>query len=100
MPYPYKIAIIEWIDAFDDDATWIYKDEHVFTPVLPITVGWILEDLHEGYVTLVSTFCLFSNKPDMYSNMMHIPSGMVKSLTYIDIPAIISKPKRLNKSGS
>lgn len=99
MTYPYKLAIIEWIDAFDGDETWVYKDEYDFNPVLPTTVGWILEDLQEGYVSLVSTFCQFKNKADLYSNMMHVPSGMVKSLTYIDIPANIKKPKRLNKSG-
>lgn len=100
MSYSYKLAIIEWVDAFDGDETWVYKDEYNFNPVLPITVGWLLEDLQEGYVSLVSTFCQFKNKPDMYSNMMHVPSGMVKSITYVDIPDNISKPKQKNRARS
>lgn len=100
MPYPYRFAVVEWIDAFDSDGTWIYKDEYEFDPALPVTVGWVLEGLQEGYITMVSTFCLFKNKADMYSNMMHIPSGMVKSITYVDIPDNISKPKRQNRARS
>lgn len=100
MTYPYKFAVVEWIDAFDGDGTWIYKDEYEFDPALPVTVGWILEGLQEGYISMVSTFCQFKHKTDMYSNMMHIPSGMVKSITYVDIPDNISKPKRQNRARS
>jgi hypothetical protein len=94
MTYPYKAAIIEWVDAFDGEDTWVYKGDYKIDPALPVTIGWVLENQHPEYVTMISTFCVFNDKPDLYSNVMHVPVGMVKSLTYIDIPAKISKQKK------
>lgn len=94
MIYPYKAVIVEWIDAFDGDETWVYKNDYKIDPALPVTVGWILENANSGYITLISTFCVFQDKEDMYSNVMHIPEGMVKSLTYVEIPAKIKKKQK------
>jgi hypothetical protein len=91
MTYPYRPAIVEWVDAFDGDGPWVYKDDYKMDPANPTTIGWVLEDFHPEYITMMSTFCLFKEKEDMYGNVMHIPKGMVKSLTYVDIPAKISK---------
>jgi len=94
MTSPYRPVIVEWVDAFDGDGPWVYKDEYRIDPVNPTTIGWLLEDHHDDYITLVSTFCVFREKEDMYGNIMHIPKGMVKSLTYVDIPAKISKKRK------
>lgn len=91
MDHLYRPVIVEWVDAFDGDGTWVYKDDYKIDPVKPLTIGWLLDDYDPDYVTVVSTFCVFKQKEDMYSNIMHIPKGMVKSLTYVDIPAKISK---------
>lgn len=94
MIYPYRPVIVEWVDAFDGDGPWVYQDEYKMDPVLPFTVGWLVEDLNPEYITLISTFATFKEKEDLYGNVMHIPKGMVKSLTYVDIPAKISKKRK------
>jgi hypothetical protein len=84
--YP-KLVIIEWLDAFDGPTGWLYLEEYKPKSVKPITTGWILPDFLEGYTTVVSTYLQdFNEKCILYSDPVHIPNGMVHSITYLDVP--------------
>ena len=92
-----RAAIVEWTDAFDGDDTWVFGDEYKPDMANPVTIGWIWPTEFEGYLTLTSTYCVFREKANIYSNVIHIPSGMVKKITYLDNPAIIDKKKRRSR---
>jgi len=92
-----RAAIVEWIDAFDGDDTWVFGDEYKPDPAVPVTIGWVWPTEFEGYITLTSTYCVFRDKANIYSNVIHIPSGMVKKITYLDNPAIIKDRKRRSR---
>jgi hypothetical protein len=92
-----KAAIVEWVDAFDGEDTWVFGDEYKIDPACPVTIGWVWPSEFEGYITLTSTYCVFKDKPNIYSNIIHVPAGMVRKITYIDNPAIIKPSKRRSR---
>lgn len=87
---PQLVAVV-WTDAFDGPTGWIDPREYSPHPVTPISIGWLLPDYLQGYITLVGTYLQDSNenKQQYYSNPAHIPLGMVQSITYIDVPKAI-----------
>lgn len=92
-----RAAIVEWVDAFDGDETWTFGDDYKPDPAIPMTIGWVWPSEFEGYVTLTSTYCVFRESSNIYSNIIHIPSGMVKKITYLDNPAIMDTKKRRSR---
>jgi hypothetical protein len=88
-----RLAIVEWLDAFDGPTGWISKDRYKVHPIRPCSVGWIIEEMLDDHVNLVGTFLVDRNDESSdfisYSNPAHIPAGMVQSITYIDLPASI-----------
>lgn len=88
-PIP-RLAIVEWLDAFDGPTGWVSKDKYKVHPIRPMSVGWIIEETLDDHVTLVGTFLVDTNEESsdfiFYSNPAHIPMGMVQSITYIDLP--------------
>lgn len=85
-----RLAVVEWLDAFDGPTGWISKNKYKVNPVRPFSVGWIIEEILDGHVNLVGTFLVDRNDESAdfisYSNPAHIPAGMVQSITYIDLP--------------
>lgn len=90
-----KLAIIKWLDAFDGPTGWVDPETYNPHPVTPYSVGWVIEGVIQDHVSLVGTYLVDCNEdiPDSkavyYSNPAHIPTGMIQSITYIDIPSDI-----------
>ena len=95
MTQKFDLVCVTWHDAHAD-SRWIEITEIDDEAYLVTSVGYLVPKAKKGHVSLAQSF----GADGFVDSVLHIPRGMVKSLTYIDIPAIISKPKRLNKSGS
>ena len=94
-----KLAVVEWLDAFDGPTGWVGADEYCPHPVRPVSIGWVIENMLEDHISLVGTYLIDVNEDTKdkkvaavyYSNPAHIPLGMVQSITYIDLPDNVVK---------
>lgn len=84
------LVVVRWRDAFDGPNGWFYPDEYKPEAAEPVTVGWLVPDYLDGYITVISTF-LYDDDDVVYSNPVHIPSQWVISMTTIPVPANINK---------
>ena len=75
-----KVALVEWIDAFDTASVWSNLEElHPGKPKTCQSVGFLVENLLEEYITLVT-----SDDGDGYmANGIHIPLVNIKSIKYL-----------------
>jgi hypothetical protein len=74
-----ELVIIEWVDAFAGPQSWVTLEEYSPVPVTPVTVGWLIPDCLEGFVTTADTY---ERRDDhiAYYNIGHIPEKMVTSI--------------------
>lgn len=84
---------IVWDDAFAAPQGWIDPEEYVPKTVHPVTIGWLIPRMLEGYISTADTY-LISEDSIQYYGVGHIPMGMVRSLDFIDIPDKISRRKK------
>jgi len=95
-PVTPQLAIVTWLDAFDGPTGWIDPLTYKPRPIRPITIGWVIADFLDEYLTLVGTYFIDTNeegkdtKAEYYSNPTHIPLKMVQSITYMNTPTDIS----------
>lgn len=92
IPTTPQLAIVTWLDAFDGPTGWMDPKSYKPNPIRPISIGWVIPDFLDDYITLAGTFLVDTNeenkesKAEYYSNPAHIPLKMVQSITYIDAP--------------
>lgn len=80
-----KLAIIKWKDAFEGPPGWVHYEEYAPKPVLPLTVGWVMEDEKmDGYLNVYSTF-FYDDGCMVVADPNHIPMEMVIDIKYFDI---------------
>lgn len=86
-----RLAIIEWLDAFDGPTGWVDPREYKPHFVRPVSIGWVIPNMLDKHITLAGTVLVDRNEDNQlyYSNPAHIPSGMIQSVTYIDVPSAI-----------
>lgn len=82
-----KLVVITWDDAFSGPQHWVTLEEYSPEPVTPVTVGWLIPRFLNGYVTTADSY-MISNDSIQYYGVGHIPEGMVKSLTFIDVKEV------------
>jgi hypothetical protein len=78
-----KLVLIQWDDAFAGPQSWISLDDYTPEPVAPVTVGWLIPRLLEGYVTTADSY-MITGDVIQYYGIGHIPHGMVNSIKFID----------------
>lgn len=75
---PVKVV---WCDAFDGPSGWTLLTSYKPDSVRPTTVGFLVEDLMDGHLTVCSSFFCGDEGELVISNPIHIPNGMVLSIT-------------------
>lgn len=81
---PKAIAVV-WDDAFDGPGGWVDPAKYEPFVVDPITIGWVLDENSEKYLTLYSSYYYDEDGTLICSNPMHIPRGMIKSITAVKL---------------
>lgn len=87
----HQLVKIVWKDAFAGPQEWTSLKDYNIKPVEPCTVGWLIPDVLEGYVTTADTIYVDEDGEYTYYNIGHIPNGMVLSIE------VIEKPDKLNR---
>jgi hypothetical protein len=80
-----KLVRVHWEDAFDSENGWIDLSDYHPTTARFETVGFLLPDLLEGYVSVTSTYDP-DEAPDFETVGMvtHILSRMVTSIVHLE----------------
>ena len=89
-----KLVKVEWIDAFAGPQAWLTLDNYAPTPVTPVTVGWLIPDCLEGYVTTADTYEIREDHIAYY-NIGHIPEKMVTSINVLTNTDKLTKRRTL-----
>jgi hypothetical protein len=87
-----KLVKVEWIDAFSGPQEWVTLDDYKPLPVTPVTVGWLIPDCLEGFVTTADTYEMRDDHIAYY-NIGHIPNNMVTSITALTTTDKLKKKK-------
>lgn len=78
----WELVAVVWVDAFDGDTGWTLVDEYEPHPTLALNVGFIWPNALPEHLTLVSGYIFDQDwPPEMVSNVCHIPTVMIKSVT-------------------
>jgi len=82
-------VLVEWQDAFDAPAGWHDQDTYREKEVLIRSVGyyWVTPSV-DGYMVLAATRGI-----GQVSQVTHIPIGMIKSVTKLQVKQPRSKAK-------
>jgi len=80
-----KAVVVVWDDAFDGPGGWIDPAKYEPHIIDPITIGWVIDEYAEKYLTLYSSFYYDDDGILICSNPMHIPRGMIRSITPVKI---------------
>ena len=72
----WALVSVIWQDAFDGDNGWVDIDDYEPNETLVVNVGWLVPNVLDGYVTLVSGFIL--DMTNVTSGVCHIPVGMIR----------------------
>lgn len=76
----YEKVAIKWLDAFAQPQEWLEIDSYKPSPVIPTTVGFLIPDFIEGYITHADSY-YESNGSVFCYGIGHIPKGMVLEIT-------------------
>lgn len=90
----HQLVKIVWQDAFAAPQGWTFLEDYKPEAAYPVTVGWLLPDVIDGYVTTADTILVQGDEISYY-NVGHIPVDMVKSIEVLENPDKLSK--RLSK---
>lgn len=78
----WELVAVSWVDAFDGDTGWTPVEDYKPEPTMALNVGFIWPNVLPEHITLVSGYIHDDEwPPEMVSNVCHIPSVMIKSVT-------------------
>jgi hypothetical protein len=80
----YQLVKITWKDAFAGPQEWCSVDDYETKPVIPLTVGWLIPDMLDGYVTTADTYYIDEDGDVLLYNIGHIPDEMVISIEVLE----------------
>lgn len=89
----HKLVKIVWKDAFAGPQGWLSLDDYETGPAHPTTIGWLLEDVLDGYITTADTF-LLQDGDITYYNVGHIPVEMILSMEVLESEKKTGSKKR------
>jgi len=69
----WPMVIVQWRDAHTGEPGWTYLSDYEPEPCLPLTVGWVVPDCKDGYLTIAGTVMNTADSPDVVSDLNHIP---------------------------
>lgn len=95
MTQKFDLVCVTWHDAHAD-SRWMEVTEIDDEAYLVTSVGYLVPKAKKGHVSLAQSF----GADGFVDSVLHIPRGMVKSITYIDIPDNINIPKQQNRARS
>lgn len=81
----HSLVKIVWKDAFAAPQGWTSLEDYRTEPAHPVTVGWLLPDVLDGYITTADTV-LTQDGDTTYYNIGHIPNEMILLIEYLDKP--------------
>ena len=86
---PWSLVAVHWMDAFDGENGWTDTDKYDPAATTVVTVGFLWPECLRGYLTLVSSY-MPDEVPDLKttSGPVHIPLGMVLTVTMLEQPEI------------
>ena len=85
----WALVVIHWRDAFDGENGWTDLDKYVPEDTTVVTVGWLIPDMLEGYITVVNSY--FPDEvedPKTVGMPIHIPTGMVIKTVILEQPTV------------
>ena len=86
----WDLVCVYWFDAFDGENGWTELDKYKPAECTVMTVGWLIPNLLEGYVSLVTSYMPDEVKdPKTVGMPTHIPVGMVKKIFPIKQPSVV-----------
>lgn len=94
----WALVAIHWMDAFDGENGWTDLDKYEPKEATVVTVGWLIPDVLQGYITLVNSY--FPDEvedPKTVGMPIHIPVGMVIDTKILEQPVVfIQNPEESN----
>ena len=85
----WSLVVIHWRDAFDGENGWTDLDKYTPEDTTVVTVGWLIPDMLDGYVTVVNSY--FPDEvddPKTVGMPIHIPVGMVIKTVVLHQPTV------------
>jgi len=84
---PPRLVCVHWTDAFDSANGWITLKEYSPKPQYVIAVGFLLEGMLSGHVSLTCSWMPTDEEEMTESGMItHIPTGMVNKIVDLTSP--------------
>ena len=80
-------VFVHWIDAYDSSNGWIQVKEYKPQPCHVYQVGYIIEGLLDGHLSLTGSWCPEPDGDvDDIGMVTHIPDGMVQKVVQLGVP--------------
>ena len=85
----WSLIVVHWRDAFDGENGWTDLEKYTPEDTTVVTVGWLVPDMLEGYITVVNSY--FPDEvedPKTVGMPIHIPTGMVIKTVILEQPTV------------
>jgi len=85
----WALVVVHWRDAFDGENGWTDLEKYTPEDTTVVTVGWLIPDMLEGYITVVNSY--FPDEvedPKTVGMPIHIPTGMVIKTVILEQPTV------------
>jgi len=85
----WALIVVHWRDAFDGENGWTDLEKYTPEDTTVVTVGWLIPDVLEGYITVVNSY--FPDEvedPKTVGMPIHIPTGMVIKTVILEQPTV------------
>jgi hypothetical protein len=86
----WALVAVHWVDAFDGENGWTDLDKYEPKEATVVTVGWLIPDVLQGYITLVNSY--FPDEvedPKTVGMPIHIPLGMIIETKILEQPTVL-----------
>lgn len=84
---PPRLVCVHWTDAFDSSNGWITIKDYTPKAQYVISVGFMLEGMLSGHVSLTGSWMPTDEEEMTESGMItHIPTGMVNKIVELTSP--------------
>jgi hypothetical protein len=85
----WSLVCIHWRDAFDGENGWTDLEKYDPTEMTVVTVGYLIPDMLDGYVTVVNSYFPDEvDNPKTAGMCVHIPTGMVIQVIVLEQPTV------------